>query len=74
MKIAALAFMAMLGLSSIAHAQTYDLVIKGGRVMDPETKLNAVRNVGIKDGRIVTGTDISAALAETLIRAVQDEC
>lgn len=33
-------------------------------------------NVGIKDGRIevVTGTDISAALAETLIRAVQDEC
>ena len=26
---------------------TYDLVIAGGRVIDPETKLDAVRNVGI---------------------------
>ena len=30
----------------------YDVVIKGGRVIDPETGLDAVRHVGIKDGRI----------------------
>jgi N-acyl-D-glutamate deacylase len=31
---------------------TYDIVLAHGRVIDPETKLDAVRNVGIKDGRI----------------------
>ena len=31
----------------------YDIVLKGGRVMDPETGLDAVRNVGIRDDRIV---------------------
>ncbi len=31
---------------------TYDLVIAGGRVIDPETGLDAVRNVGIKGDRI----------------------
>jgi hypothetical protein len=39
-----------------AHAQTYDVVILNGRVMDPETNLDAVRNVGIKDGRIAAVT------------------
>ena len=39
--------------SSFASAQQYDLVIEGGRVMDPETALDAVRNVGISDGKIV---------------------
>jgi N-acyl-D-aspartate/D-glutamate deacylase len=34
------------------HAQQYDLVIEGGRVMDPETGLDAVRNVGISEGKI----------------------
>ena len=39
-------------------AQQYDLVLDGGRVMDPETALDAVRNVGIRDGKIAR---ISAA-------------
>jgi N-acyl-D-aspartate/D-glutamate deacylase len=30
----------------------YDVVIRGGRVMDPETGLDAIRNVGIHDGKI----------------------
>jgi len=41
-----------------ALGQTYDVVLRNGRVMDPETKLDAIRNVGILDGRIaaiVTG-------------------
>ena len=44
-------------LGSDAQAQrkdsgTYDLVISGGRVMDPESGLDSVRNVGISDGKI----------------------
>ncbi|MGA7857384.1 MAG: amidohydrolase family protein [Terracidiphilus sp.] len=39
--------------SGLLYAQQYDLVIEGGRVMDPETGLDAVRNVGIRDGKIV---------------------
>jgi len=40
-----------------ALAQNYDLVILNGRVMDPETKLDAVRNVGVKDGKIAAITE-----------------
>jgi hypothetical protein len=29
----------------------FDVVILNGRVMDPETNFDAIRNVGIKDGR-----------------------
>lgn len=39
--------------ATTAAAQQYDLVLEGGRVMDPETSLDAVRNVGIQDGKIV---------------------
>jgi N-acyl-D-aspartate/D-glutamate deacylase len=35
-----------------AFAQHYDLVIEGGRVMDPESGLDATRNIGISNGRI----------------------
>jgi N-acyl-D-aspartate/D-glutamate deacylase len=40
-----------------AEGVTYDLVIANGRVMDPESGLDAVRNVGISDGRIRAGAD-----------------
>src|SRR5215467_5506666 len=35
-----------------ALSQSYDLVIQGGRVIDPETGLDAVRSVGIIQGKI----------------------
>jgi N-acyl-D-aspartate/D-glutamate deacylase len=44
--------LALLSLSTVLAAQQYDLVLEGGRVMDPETGLDAVRNVGIRDGKI----------------------
>src|ERR1700734_3901055 len=45
---------ALLGcFTSKMAAQQYDLVLEGGRVMDPETGLDAVRNVGIREGKIV---------------------
>ena len=43
--------------ASVVLAQQYDTVIEGGRVIDPETKLDAVRNVGIQNGRIVHISD-----------------
>jgi Amidohydrolase family len=39
-----------------AYAQDYDVVLKGGRVMDPETSLDAVMNVGIKGDKIAAVT------------------
>ena len=46
-----------------AVAEDYDMVILNGRVMDPETMLDAVLNVGISDGRIeiITPSDITGA-------------
>ena len=38
--------------TSAAWSATYDLVIRGGRVLDPETGLDASVNVGINGGRI----------------------
>ena len=41
-------------LLSVAGAQPseHDLVIAGGRVMDPESGLDAVRHIGIRDGKL----------------------
>jgi len=39
-------------ISAIASAANYDIVIKNGRVMDPETGFDAIANVGISDGWI----------------------
>lgn len=47
-------------------AATYDLVLLGGRVMDPESGLDAVRNVGIRDGRIEVVTEESIAGASAI--------
>jgi len=49
-----------------ADAQDYDLVIMNGRVMDPETEFDAVRNVGIKDGVVVTITEASISGNESI--------
>ena len=37
---------------ALAEQVAYDVVIKGGTVVDPETNLQAVRNVGISGGKI----------------------
>jgi N-acyl-D-aspartate/D-glutamate deacylase len=43
-------------LSPSAEAQDYDVVILHGRVIDPESNLDAVRNIGISNGVIQTIT------------------
>jgi dihydroorotase len=50
-----------------AFAATYDLVIKGGRVIDASQALDAVRDVAIIGGRIAAvEADIAADAAETI--------
>ncbi len=44
--------LALTFLPTFLAAQQYDLVLEGGRVMDPETGLDAVRNVGVREGKI----------------------
>jgi N-acyl-D-aspartate/D-glutamate deacylase len=44
--------LAIILLPLLSLSQSYDLVIQGGRVIDPETGLDAVRNVGISQGKI----------------------
>jgi N-acyl-D-aspartate/D-glutamate deacylase len=43
-------------------AQTYDLAIAGGRVLDPASNLDAVRYIGIRGGKIaaVSATPLAA--------------
>ena len=50
--IAAAVVSALTSTASGTAAQSYDLVLAGGRVMDPESGLDAVRHVGIRDGTI----------------------
>jgi hypothetical protein len=56
--------MAFTGVTVIAA--DYDVVLLGGRVMDPNSNFDAIRNVGIKDGRIVSITEDPISGAETI--------
>jgi N-acyl-D-aspartate/D-glutamate deacylase len=47
--------------SSLPEGGTYDLVIANGRVMDPESGLDTVRNVGVTSGKI-------SAISETPLK------
>src|SRR5207302_5833779 len=57
-------------LASAPHAfaqATYELIIKGGRVIDPSVGLDAVRDVAIAGGKIVeVAANIATAAAETI--------
>ena len=49
---AAVMLVVLLSMLSCSDRITYELVLAGGRVLDPETELDGVRNVGIIGGRI----------------------
>ncbi len=58
---------ALFGRVRRARAATYDLIIKGGRVIDPSMGLDAVRDVAIMHGRVVAvAADISGDSSETI--------
>jgi len=43
--------------ASILAQENFDIVINNGRVIDPETGLDAIRNLGIRDNRIAEITE-----------------
>src|SRR6202049_1112176 len=50
-----------------ATAVKYDLIVKGGRVIDPSRKLNAIRDVAMAQGRIAAiEANIPADAVETI--------
>src|SRR5688572_32471613 len=50
---AAVVFLVALSIARLASAQpSYDLLIKGGHVIDGRNGIDAVRDVAIKDGKI----------------------
>jgi len=64
---AAAASAAMFAPISNVLAATYDLVVKGGRVIDPSLGIDAVRDVAVAGGRIAAVEDnITADAAETI--------
>jgi dihydroorotase len=64
---AAAAGAAILARNSNAQAATHDLLIKGGRVIDPSVGLDGVRDVAIAGGRIVAvEANITADATDTI--------
>src|SRR5215510_12491088 len=47
-------FLLILAAVCAAHSQTYEIVLANGRVMDPASGTDAIRNIGIRDGKIAT--------------------
>ncbi len=64
----ALALVALLPQHSASGQRSapLDVVLVGGRVLNPETNLDGVRAVGIKDGRIVSVTTAVPAARDTV--------
>jgi N-acyl-D-aspartate/D-glutamate deacylase len=58
----------LLCLTSAAICQQFDIAIVNGRVMDPESGLDAIRSVGIREGR-VAAISSEALSAKTVIDA-----
>jgi len=52
-----LALLALVACGASLAQDRYDLVIRGGRVIDPETSLDAVRDVGIRGDQIAAISD-----------------
>jgi dihydroorotase len=64
---AAAAGAAMFARIPSALAQTYELIIKGGRVIDPSVGLDAVRDIAIANGKIAAvEADITATAPQTI--------
>lgn len=66
----AMRFLVLLLFPAFALAQGYDLLLDGGRVIDPKNGVDAIRDVGIRDGRIAAvAPELEADSAERVIDA-----
>lgn len=67
-RVLALAAAALAATPAQTFAQSYDLLLQGGQVIDPDSQTNAVRDVAIKGGKIAkVAASIPAAEARRVI-------
>jgi hypothetical protein len=64
--VAILLLLAFVATAPAPNPPAFDLVVAGGRVIDPESGLDAVRHVGIKAGKIVMLSEVPLTGAPTL--------
>lgn len=58
----------LLSISSVLYSQTYDILLKGGHVIDPKNKINEKMDIAINQGKIaLIAADISATTAKKVI-------
>jgi len=71
MKIKSLFILTLLVFSSgLISAQTYDLLIKGGRLIDPKNNIDGVMDIAISDGKVArVASSINAADAKKTVSA-----
>lgn len=61
----------LISVSLSAKAQTYDLVIKGGHVIDPKNNINAIMDIAVTGDKIAqVAKNIPAAQAKHVVNAV----
>jgi N-acyl-D-aspartate/D-glutamate deacylase len=58
----------LFALAANLSAQDFDLVLRNGRVLDPESRLDAVRNIGIRDG-VIRSVSAEALRGRTMVDA-----
>jgi dihydroorotase len=57
-------------ISGLGMAQTYSIVIKGGHIIDPKNKIDAVMDLGIKEGKIaLIAKNIDEKEGKTVVNA-----
>jgi len=57
-------------LTGLVCPQSYDIVIKGGLVIDPKNRINELTDIAIKDGKIIqVGKDIDPKSAVQVVNA-----
>jgi dihydroorotase len=67
MGVAAMLFSVSKASRVVTAAEKYDLVLRGGRVIDPAARLDAIRDVGISQGRIAAiGNNITGTSTNTV--------
>src|SRR5690554_4168200 len=58
----------IINIYSVSHAQEFDLLLKGGHVIDPKNNIDTVLDVAISDGIVVrVSENISVANADLVL-------
>jgi len=69
-KIRLLAFSLLVLTIGIVNAQTYNILVKGGQVIDPKDNVNEIMDIAIKDGRIaLVAKNIDPKQAKQVVNA-----